>query len=236
MTIPNITARTEVILDEIRLDVRELLQSVVGYDNTPALRELISTLITGYLLGFEEVQSAIVLCDETNNYEASELHADAMFVIDNISFRAACSVMPTIHSYNPDISVYVSIRRPLTNEPPRRVFYIDIGNATFNPDVFTNAFLKQAVDVEQELEEVVKLDFSNTTLFAEDYFTSCPSEGRGSLVETLPKAEQLTLDLDEYNIAFGTKSQAQVDQEFDAAVRAQHYNEMPSGLFNSLKV
>lgn len=254
MNIPKISARAEVILDEIRLDFRELLRAFIGADNTQHLRDTIAELLTSYLYGFQEIQSAIVLCDEINNnqiqIEDGQLYADAMFVIDDTSFRAACSVIPTINGYNPDINVDISIRRQTVNKAPERsVFYIDIGNATFNLEAFQNAFQTlevktlpedKCIDVEDEMTKILAMDFSkqykeDCQMLSEDleYLDRVELELE-DVHATSDNLIQLTLSFD-YNIA-QPMFQDQVDKVFEAAQQTMKYDEMPSALANSLKV
>jgi hypothetical protein len=256
MTIPNITARTEVILDEIRLDIRDLLRSFVGHDNTQGLRDTLAELLTSYLYGFGEVQSVIVLCDENNNIKESELHADAMFVIDDTSFRADCSITPTWYGYNPDINVDITVRRQLTNKPERRIFYIDIGNATFNIDTIKDAF--QTYEVDSIPDNGIDLEAEMMAALSAEIVEEIDAGIMDDLIllayadedDLRDDTGQMTLDFtaDEFNITCngtisincgdlsGFKSQEQVDQEFDAAVQSLQYAEMPVGLAASLKV
>lgn len=157
----NIPARTEVILEEFKLDTIELLRQFVGVNNTKGLRDAVADLFTSYLYGFEEIQSAIVLCDEGNNpqdlADNGVLLVDSIFVIANQSFLACHSVVPSISGYNPDIEVEFFVRAQPVQE--RNVYFIDVGDAVFNLDAIQNAINEIDLDEEEEITNQMGLDF-----------------------------------------------------------------------------
>ena len=127
----NISARIEVIVEEIHFELTDLLQHVVGYYNDEDTRETITALITEYLYGFEETRSAIVICDESNNpsevVDKGQLNIDALFVLDNFSFTGEFKIAPGINGYNPDISILFFQRKATVDAiPERNVFSIDV--------------------------------------------------------------------------------------------------------------
>lgn len=220
MTIPDISAHTEIILDEIRLDMCALLRSFVGLYNTQSLRDGIIELTTAYFYNYEEVQSAIVICDENNNsanaINVGELNVDVMFMIAGHSFHMNSSVVPGVNGYNPDINVDISVRN---ETPERKVFFVDIGKVSAEDQIsflseITNAVYLADIEISNDLNVLASSLIPGKELVwskdvADDYKITMTINGDFNLWGNL---------------------------DFTATLPKSQYAEMPTALANSLKV
>jgi hypothetical protein len=92
----NLTARMQVVMEEITLDVREFLQTMVGSYNEEITRDVVTTMIGSYLTTLEALQVSQVICDESNNpqevIDAGMLNVDILFMVDYSSFQGKFNI------------------------------------------------------------------------------------------------------------------------------------------------
>jgi hypothetical protein len=99
----NITAKMQVVVDEITLDVTDFLRSLVGQNNDDITRTVIALSLEKYLSNMDEVMVYQVVCDDSNNtpenVDNGHLVVDLLFIVDNISMRANFTVSPGVSFY-----------------------------------------------------------------------------------------------------------------------------------------
>lgn len=104
----NLTAKMQAVIEEITLDVRDLLRSMVGQANDDATRTMIQSCIQDYLSDLEDIQIAQVICDESNNtYDmqySGRCAVDISFIACGSSFEAKFKLNPGPTPDQPEIT------------------------------------------------------------------------------------------------------------------------------------
>lgn len=148
-----ISAHTQVVLEEIDLDLKDFLRSLVGQHNDQDTRDLVSDFIANYLNMHQEVSAVSILCDESNNQpsavENGIFSINCYFCIDGVDVRMIGSVVPSGNyvdvtnsiTYTSNINgtrlTYDLDKDEITIHPApvvdqivyRNVYFIDLGDA-----------------------------------------------------------------------------------------------------------
>jgi hypothetical protein len=101
----NITARMQVVIDEIALDVTDFLRhlTMIGAYNNELTRAVVQDSIDAMLSGVDDIQMGMSLCDDENNtYQditSGQLNVCVLFVVDGISFRGNFNISPGSGNY-----------------------------------------------------------------------------------------------------------------------------------------
>jgi len=111
-----LTARMEVVLEEVAMDVRDFIRNMFGHPNDAKTRAIIQNEISAYLNYNHDIDHGYCQCDDTNNplndVRYGKLTVAMHFSIDGVLFVGSAIVDPTSQSYvDVEVNFFMQQRR-----------------------------------------------------------------------------------------------------------------------------
>ena len=104
-----LTARMEVVLEEVSMDIRDFIRNMFGQPNDPLTRATIQNEISLYFSYHPDLDNGFCQCDDYNNPPADvmqgKLNVAMNFSIDGVLFVGTAKVVPDVTTGYADVDV-----------------------------------------------------------------------------------------------------------------------------------